>query len=54
MKKTSISHMFDILNLVSDDIDTCWDVDHQNLAYRFLAGSALNQNEVQNEIAYKS
>jgi hypothetical protein len=50
--KKEHKHVFDILNLVSDDIDRCWDLDNQNLAHRFLAESALNKNELQNELAY--
>jgi tetratricopeptide (TPR) repeat protein len=45
-------YVFEILDLVSDDINTCWDLDHQNMAYRYLAESALKQNELQNGIAY--
>ena len=51
-KKKEHKHVFDILNLVSDDIDRCWDLDNQNLAHRFLAESALNKNELQKELAY--
>ena len=50
--KEEHKHVFDILDLVKDDIDTCWDLDYQNDAYFFLAESALKQYELQNGIAY--
>ena len=53
-QKNEYEHVLEILDLVKDDIDTCWDLFHQNIAYSLLAESALNQTELQNGIAYNN
>ena len=50
-KENTDTHMFEILDLVKDDIETCWDLDHQNIGYRFLAESALDKNDLRLEMA---